>query len=608
MCGIVGYCGNFNARDVILSGLEKLEYRGYDSSGISVFTEGEIVTKKYTGRLKNLVDALLENPVNGNLGIGHTRWATHGAPSDVNAHPHNNTDNTISIVHNGIIENYKEIKEFLIGQGYDFKSDTDTEVFVQLLDYNYENNLLDAVLKSVNMIRGAYAMAIISSKDPDRLIAVRKESPLVLGIGTDGNYIASDIPALLQYTKDVIYLGDSEIADIRKDGYKIMDYSGNVVHHELSHIDWDLNAASKEGYGHFMLKEIYEQPEAVRKTISSKLDSKGMIDFGDGNFTIDELKAFNKIHIVACGTAYHAGLVGKFALEKLLRIPVTINVASEFKSMDPMLDDNILVILVSQSGETADTLSALRYAKSAGAITLAITNVVGSTISREAKKVIYTWAGPEISVASTKAYTTQLIILYLLSLDFAIKLEKISLNTCREMIEELQSISKKQSELLGDFRDFETIAEYITSQPSVYYLGRALDYYSALEGSLKLKEISYVHSEALPAGELKHGSIALLDEGFPVLVIATQPELEEKIVSAIQEVKARGAVVISIAKNEFSNIHELSDYFIGLQSTIDLFMPLLSILPLQLLAYKSAVFRGNDVDKPRNLAKSVTVE
>lgn len=608
MCGIVGYCGNLNAQEVILSGLERLEYRGYDSSGISVFSDGKITTRKFVGRLKNLSQVLDKEPLFGGMGIGHTRWATHGVPSDINSHPHNNSNDTISLVHNGIIENYKEIKELLRDKGYSFTSDTDSEVFAHLLDYNYEDDILKTVLKSVKMIRGAYAMVIVSAKDPDRLVAVRKESPLILGVGEGENFIASDIPALLKYTKDVIYLGDSEVVDLRSDSYKIMDYDGNEIVHEVSHIEWDLDAASKEGYDHFMLKEIHEQPQAVNKTINQKLNSKGDIDFEDGSFSKEELEKFNKFYIVACGTAYHAGLAGKYAIEKLLRIPVSVDVASEFKSMDPILDENTLVILVSQSGETADTLSAMRLAKEKGATTLAITNVVGSTISRESDKVIYTWAGPEISVASTKAYTTQLVTLYLLALDFANKQGKITKEVYRDMLTEMQSIPEKLKVLLGTLDNLDFISEYIVSQNSVYYLGRSLDYYSAMEGSLKLKEISYVHSEALPAGELKHGPIALIEEGFPVVVVSTQSSLEEKVASSIQEVKARGAFVISIARNDFEHVKELSDNFIGLPESNELYMPMLSVAPLQLLAYHGAVIAGNDVDKPRNLAKSVTVE
>lgn len=608
MCGIVGYCGNLNAQEVILSGLERLEYRGYDSSGISVFSDGKITTRKFVGRLKNLSQVLDKEPLFGGMGIGHTRWATHGVPSDINSHPHNNSNDTISLVHNGIIENYKEIKELLRDKGYSFTSDTDSEVFAHLLDYNYEDDILKTVLKSVKMIRGAYAMVIVSAKDPDRLVAVRKESPLILGVGEGENFIASDIPALLKYTKDVIYLGDSEVVDLRSDSYKIMDYDGNEIVHEVSHIEWDLDAASKEGYDHFMLKEIHEQPQAVNKTINQKLNSKGDIDFEDGSFSKEELEKFNKFYIVACGTAYHAGLAGKYAIEKLLRIPVSVDVASEFKSMDPILDENTLVILVSQSGETADTLSAMRLAKEKGATTLAITNVVGSTISRESDKVIYTWAGPEISVASTKAYTTQLVTLYLLALDFANKQGKITKEVYRDMLTEMQSIPEKLKVLLGTLDNLDFISEYIVSQNSVYYLGRSLDYYSAMEGSLKLKEISYVHSEALPAGELKHGPIALIEEGFPVVVVSTQNSLEEKVASSIQEVKARGAFVISIARNDFEHVKELSDNFIGLPESNELYMPMLSVAPLQLLAYHGAVIAGNDVDKPRNLAKSVTVE
>lgn len=608
MCGIVGYCGNLNARDVILSGLEKLEYRGYDSSGISIFKDGKITTRKRVGRLNNLSEILKENPIEGTVGIGHTRWATHGVPSDINSHPHNNGDDSISLVHNGIIENYKEIKEMLASKGYSFKSDTDSEVFAHLLDYTYEGDLLNTVLKSVKMIRGAYAMVIMSSKDPDRLIAIRKESPLILGVGHGENFVASDIPALLKYTKDVVYLGDSEVVDVRRDSYRIMDYFGKTVEREISHIEWDLDAASKEGYEHFMLKEIHEQPEAIHKTLVSRLNSDGKIDFEKSSYTKEELLKFNKFYIVACGTAYHAGLVGKYAIEKLLRIPVTIEVASEFKSGNPILDENTLVILLSQSGETADTLSALRMAKESRASTLAITNVVGSTISREAERVIYTWAGPEISVASTKAYTTQLIIMYLLTLDFGIKLNKINEGEYREKISELGLLPEKLKVLLGSLSDLQQMSEYIVSQPSAYFLGRGMDYYSAMEGSLKLKEISYIHSEALPAGELKHGPIALIEEGFPVIIVSTQGSLEEKVASSIQEVKARGAMIFSIARSDFSHIRELSDYFIGLPVVDELFMPVMTVAPLQLLAYYGAISMGNDVDKPRNLAKSVTVE
>ncbi|MGL5439925.1 MAG: glutamine--fructose-6-phosphate transaminase (isomerizing) [Filifactoraceae bacterium] len=608
MCGIVGYTGSDRASQIILSGLEKLEYRGYDSSGISLCVNNMIETVKFTGRLRNLTEHLEVRPVRANVGIGHTRWATHGEPSERNSHPHMNADGTISVVHNGIIENYQELKEDLINKGYFFVSETDTEVVVHLIDYCYRGDILKAVFEAVNKLKGAFALGIISSNEPEKLIGVRKESPLILGIGKGENYIASDIPAILEYTRDVIFLENGEIAELTKDGVNLFDFEGNTVNRECFHVDWDIEAASKGGYEHFMLKEIFEQPIAIKDTIQRRLDDEGYIKLDDIKLDKKALENITKIYIVACGTAYHAGKVGKFAIEKLAKIPVETDIASEFRYSDPFVDENTLLILVSQSGETADTLAALREAKRKGARIMSITNVVGSSIARESNDVLYTWAGPEVAVASTKAYTTQLVAFYMIALDMALKKETISVEEYHNYINEIMKLPEKVSEIIENLDAEKYVAESICDINALFYLGRGVDYQTALEGALKLKEISYIYTEAFAAGELKHGTIALIEEGTPVIAVATQENLIEKMVSNIREVKARGAKVYSITTKTHKDIQEVSDYTIFIPETIDILQPILSVVPCQAIAYYTSVYKGNDVDKPRNLAKSVTVE
>ena len=608
MCGIVGYIGHLNAQDIVLKGLEKLEYRGYDSAGISIIENNKLYTMKRAGRLKNLEDALKNNPFNGNVGIGHTRWATHGEPNEINAHPHTNSDGSIAVIHNGIIENYIELKEELIKKGYNFKSQTDTEVVAHLVDYYYKDNLFNAVSEAVKRLKGAYALVVISEKDPDKLVAVRHESPMVLGVSDNNGLIfASDIPSVLEYTRDVIYLDNDNIVVADLDSYKIYNKDLVEIKKDITKVEWSLEAASKDGYDHFMIKEIFEQPTAIKDAINRKLKD-GVIDLKDASFTVEEIKDINKIYIVACGTAYHAGEIGKFAIEKFAKIPVITDIASEFRYNSPFIDDKTLLILVSQSGETADTLAALREGKKHGAKILSITNVVGSSISRESDRVLYCYAGPEISVASTKAYTTQLIALYFVALDFAKTLGKMTDSEVNNVIDELKTLPSKIDTILDSLDIYKEIANEIKDSQSIFYLGRGVDYISAKEGALKLKEISYIHTEAFPAGELKHGSIALIEEGTNVFTIATQKSLIEKTASNAQELASRGAHVYSIGRIGESLLEKYSNKVVYVPETLDILMPVLTVIPEQLIAYFTSVAKGNDVDKPRNLAKSVTVE
>ncbi len=608
MCGIVGYIGNKSAQEVILQGLEKLEYRGYDSSGIAVNGKGHIDFKKLKGRLSVLEDYLKENPLVGRVGIGHTRWATHGAPSDVNSHPHFNEKETIAVVHNGIIENYSILKEELIKNGYNFKSQTDTEVVAHLLDSLYDGDLLSTVFKAVERLRGAYALGVISSNNPDELIAVRKESPLVIGVGDGENFIASDIPALLKYTKDVYFLENGDIVHLTKDKITIYDKYKNEAKREKFTVDWDIESASKGGYDHFMLKEIYEQPRAVEETLLRRLDDSGRIVLDDIKLTKEDLDKISKVYIVACGTAYHAGLVGRHLIEKFAKIPVEPDVASEFRYREPFIDKNTLLIAVSQSGETADTLAAIREAKNKGARILSITNVLGSSVARESDDVFYTWAGPEIAVASTKAYTTQLVALYMVALHMANIKGSITEDYYFEIIEKMKELPEKVEEILEKSNEIKNIAEKIKDKKSTFYIGRGLDYQTSMEGALKLKEISYIHTEAFAAGELKHGTIALIEKDTPVIAIASQNHLYEKMVSNIQEVKARGAYTIAIVKEGLDESLNHADETIYIPEVDNILAPVLTVVPTQLLAYYTSVIKGNDVDKPRNLAKSVTVE
>ena len=607
MCGIVGYIGYKQASNILVEGLKKLEYRGYDSAGVAILND-KIKVRKFKGRLINLEESLKTNPIDGTIGIGHTRWATHGEPSDINAHPHSNENITLSVVHNGIIENYLKLKQWLISKGYNFYSETDTEVIPNLIDYYYNGDLLEAVIKATEKFEGSFAIGVISNNEPDKLIAVKKDSPLIVGIGQNEYFIASDIPAVLSHTKDVYLLNDNEFVTLTKDGIDIRTKNKEIIKKEIFHVTWDIDAAEKCGYEDFMLKEIYEQPKAVRDTLAGKIDLNKEISFDNIKFTKNELDNFDKIYIVACGTAYHAGLVGKHAIENLANISVETDIASEFRYRNPMITDKTLVIVVSQSGETADTLAVLRAAKKHGARVLAITNVVGSSIAREADDVFYTLAGPEIAVASTKAYTTQLTAFYILALHFAeVKgtLDSVEIESIKQNI---IAIPSKIEELLKNKDNIKKYASYNFKQKDLFFLGRGLDFSVALEGSLKLKEISYIHSEAYAGGELKHGPIALIEKGTSVITLLTQEHLKDKMISNVKEVTTRGGNILAIVNDGDKSAKSITDDVIFIPKTIDLLTPLLSVIPLQLLAYYIAKLKDCDVDKPRNLAKSVTVE
>ena len=609
MCGIVGYVGDRQAAEFLLDGLSKLEYRGYDSAGIAVYDNGSVRVEKSVGRLSALRDKIKGNVPVGNIGIGHTRWATHGRPSDVNAHPHVDCHNDFAIVHNGIIENYLSLKEELIEKGHVFKSETDTEVVVHLLEDVYQGDFVAAVREVLRRIEGSYALAFMSRKHPDMLVCTKQDNPLIIGLGEGENYIASDIPAIISRTRRTYIMGDGELAVIRKDGIEITDRKGDPVSKKVFEVTWNAEAAEKGGYEHFMLKEIHEQPKAVRDTMSQRITSdKKSISFEELSWTPEYLNSFNKIYIVACGTAYHAGLVGKYYIEKMARVMVEVDVASEFRYRDPIVDDKTLLIVVSQSGETSDTLAALKESKRRGAKTLAITNVVGSSIAREADQVVYTWAGPEIAVASTKAYTTQLVLFFMLALYMTEIKGMIAPKRTAELVEHLQEIPSQISEILSDVDPIKTFAKQYGFNEDVFYIGRGLDYSVSLEGALKLKEISYIHAEAYAAGELKHGTLALIVEGVPVIALATQRNVYEKTLSNIKEVKARDAVVIGIAAEGDTELKKYVDHVMHVPASDEFIMPILSVIPLQLLAYYAAITRGCDVDKPRNLAKSVTVE
>lgn len=608
MCGIVGYIGKNNATKLVLEGLKKLEYRGYDSAGLSMIRDNKLVTFKKKGRIKVLEDSFDQEEFSSNICIGHTRWATHGEPNEINAHPHLSSDRKISVVHNGIIENYLELRNDLTKKGYKFLSQTDTEVIPNVISDNYKGDILEAVFKSTEILRGAYSLGIIDENEGKRLIAVRNSSPLLFAICEDGYFVASDITSVIEHTNKIIYLEDGDVVDMREDFYTIYDKNHKKVEREITEVEISAADASKEGYDHFLIKEIHEQPRLLREVISIKHKDYKINLPAEGSLSLDELKNINKIYVTACGTAFHAGEAGKFAIENLAKIPVISEIASEFRYKNMFVDDKSLVIFVSQSGETADTLAALREAKALGAKTLAITNVVGSSISREADKVVYCYAGPEISVASTKAYTTQVISLYFLAMDIALKLNKITEDEVKEIIENMEKLPGQIEEILKHKDQFEDIAELIKDAKSIFYTGRSLDYITAKEGALKLKEISYIHTESFPSGELKHGSIALIEEGTPVISVATQSSILEKTISNNQELIARGATVISIAEEKNDFVRDSSDVMIEIPDTIDLLTPLLAVIPEQLIAYYASVLLGNDVDKPRNLAKSVTVE
>ncbi len=609
MCGIVGYIGNENACDIIIDGLKKLEYRGYDSAGIALYKEGKIQVRKYKGRIANLEEHLKNEVFDSHVGIGHTRWATHGAPSDENAHPHTNGDSTIAIVHNGIIENFVKLREWLETEHQvTFRSETDSEVIAHLIGLYYEGDLLEAVYKATEKMEGAYAIGAIAAAEPDRIVAVRKDSPLVVGLGEDCNFIASDIPALLKHVRKIYLIENNETVLLTKDQVKIFDQNRKEVKREVFHVTWDADAAEKEGYDHFMLKEIHEQPKGIYETLTRRLDESGKIALDGISLSKEDLDRIDKVYIVACGTAYHAGLVGKYAIEKFAHIPVEVDIASEFRYRDPFVNDRTLFIAVSQSGETLDTLAALREAKKKGARILSVVNVVGSSVARESDDVFYTWAGPEIAVASTKAYTTQLVCMYLIALYMAQLKGVIAQEEYRRILEELKAVPDKLREFLKKEKSIEELAKKQYKRESAFFIGRGADVGISYEGSLKLKEVSYINSFAIAAGELKHGTIALIEQDTLVVALATQDQLYDKMLSNIQEVKARGAYVIGIAKASNREIEKQANDVIYIPDCADEVAPLLAVVPLQLLAYYIAKLRGCDIDKPKNLAKSVTVE
>jgi glucosamine--fructose-6-phosphate aminotransferase (isomerizing) len=610
MCGIVGYLGRDNATPILINGLKHLEYRGYDSAGIAVFNGDCIEVVKAKGRLANLEERLEGREVAGHLGIGHTRWATHGEPSDINSHPHTDVKGEIAVVHNGIIENYAELKAWLIDKGCQFVSETDTEVVAHMLNQYYTGDMKDTLLKVLPKLRGSFALGIIVKSQPDTLYCARKDSPLVVGVGEDGTkYIASDIPAILEYTRDIYLMDNGEIGVLKADGVAFYDEFGAMVSKEIMHVDWDIKSAEKGGYAHFMIKEIHEQPAALRDTMSPHVDPESYtIRQQEMPLTREQVQDIAGITILACGTAYHAGMVGKWLFEAMARIPVEVDIASEFRYRDPIIRPGTLCIIISQSGETADTIAAMREAKRQGARILAITNVVGSTIAREADQVIYTWAGPEIAVASTKAYVSQVMVLTILAADIAHKRGKMSDEELRDYVKELLTIPDKAAEVLEMNSEIQRFAHKHFDKRSVFYLGRGLDYALALEASLKLKEISYIHSEAYAAGELKHGTIALIEPGTLVVSLVTQSKVIEKTISNIIEVKVRGAETLAVAFEGDTKAKEEVKYLFTVPKTSDLFAPMLAIIPMQMLAYYMALEKGCDIDKPRNLAKSVTVE
>lgn len=607
MCGIVGFSGNISAEEVILTGLKKMEYRGYDSAGISLVDEdGNINTLKRVGKLENLQEALKGLEVNSTLGIGHTRWATHGEPSERNAHPQNSNDGNFSVVHNGIIENYLELKDMLTSKGFTFSSDTDTEIIVNLVQYNYKNNVEEAFKKTLSQLKGQYAIGMVSKYEDDTLYAAKYDAPLILGVSKYGYIVTSDVASVLSYTKECIYLDNDEYAVLKKDEFKIYDKLGRKLAKKVVEINWSEEQATKEGFEHFMLKEIFEQPKLINQLMSNK--TKDDFPNLEHMFTKEELINFDSIYIVGCGTAFHAGEVGKFLIENWVNIPVTADIASEFRYKTRFVTEKSLVIFVSQSGETADTIAALKAAKEKGATTLAITNVVGSNITREADVSIYCDAGPEISVASTKAYTTQLVIFYLLTLQIAKELGTLEEHEIKSIIKEMKLLSGKIEVILDNLDVYKEIAQTIKDKDALFYIGRGLDYFTVKEGALKLKEITYIFTEAFPAGELKHGPLALIEKGTPVIAVLAQQNLIDKTISNIKEVKARGAYVVGIAPFGVEKINEVCDDTIFFPTTHDFLTPITAAVPEQLIAYFTSLAKGIDVDKPRNLAKSVTVE
>ena len=608
MCGIVGYIGNQQAAPILLDGLSRLEYRGYDSAGIAVYNGEEIITAKSKGRLKVLSELTHGgDAMPGTLGIGHTRWATHGEPSDVNAHPHMNKNESIVVVHNGIIENYLKLKKKLERKGYEFISETDTEVIAHLLDYYYKGNPLEAVTKIMHRMEGSYALGIIFKEHPDQLYAVRKDSPLIVGHTDGGNILASDVPAVLKYTRDVYFIENEEIVRMTDAKMEFFTVDEEPLEKESVRIEWDVNAAEKGGYDHFMLKEMYEQPKAIIDTFSPRLKNDG-IEIEELNMSDEEIKAIRKLVIVACGSAYHTGVTSKYIFEGLARVPVEVDLASEFRYRDPIFEEGTLVVVISQSGETADTLAALRESQKRGARVLGIVNVVGSSIAREADNVMYTWAGPEIAVATTKAYSSQLIALYLLAMKFAHVRGKIDKKELMQMVSDLKKLPDQVELLLNNKNKIQKFANRYLAAKDVFFIGRGIDYAISLEGSLKLKEISYIHSEAYAAGELKHGTISLIEEGTLVAAVLTQEDLYKKMISNMVEVRTRGAFVLAVTNEGNAEVEEAADYTVYIPNTNKYFANTLAIIPLQLFSYYVSIGRGCDVDKPRNLAKSVTVE
>ncbi len=611
MCGIVGYIGEEQAAPLLLQGLEKLEYRGYDSAGVAVYTGEKLEVAKAKGRLKILSDMLDEGKsLRGTIGIGHTRWATHGAPSDINSHPQVSDSGKFAVVHNGIIENYLTLKTFLMDRGVTFVSETDTEVVAQLLEYYYKKyqcDILEAMIRVIHKVEGSYALGVICQDSPDELYAVRKDSPLIVGLGQGENFIASDVPAILAKTREIYRLSDNEIVRLTRSGVTVFNTDRDEVHKEPVHIDWDVSAAEKGGYEHFMFKEIMEQPKAIRDTISPRIrDGKIVLD--DITLTREQVESFRRIVIVACGSAYHVGVVAKYALEQLTRIPVEVDVASEFRYRHPIIDDKALVLIISQSGETADTLAAMREAKRLGARTLSIVNVVGSSIANESDDVLYTWAGPEIAVATTKAYSTQIAVVYLLALYLADLLGTISPEEYASYLDDLQKLPEQIEAVLQNREHIQYFASRNFNAKDIFFIGRNIDYALSLEGSLKLKEISYIHSEAYAAGELKHGTISLVEDGTLVVALASYLPLFDKTMSNVKEVKARGAYVLGLTVEGKTEIEKETDFVFYLPATNAMMQPSLMVVPLQLFAYYAAAMKGCDIDKPRNLAKSVTVE
>jgi len=607
MCGIVGYVGNKKVLPILIKGLKKLEYRGYDSAGVAIYNNNELKVVKSKGRIVTLEEKASGENLTGTLGIGHTRWATHGEPNDVNSHPHLSQSGNIAVVHNGIIENYLKLKDFLISKGYEFKSETDTEVIAHLVEYHYKGDLVEAVMETIEELEGSYALGVICKDYSDTFVAAKKDSPLVVGLGKGENFIASDIPAILEYTRDIYILEDREIVVIKADSVKVLNSLGTEIKKEVFHVNWDVTAAEKGGYEHFMMKEMCEEPKCIRDTINPRIID-GAIVLDDIKITKEELEKIQKIFIVACGTAYHAGVVAKYVIEKLARIPVEVDVASEFRYRDPIVSDKDLVIIISQSGETLDTLAAMREAKSRGARILSIVNVVGSSIARESNDLLYTWAGPEIAVASTKAYNTQLCALYLVAIDFAFKLGQITEEMYKSLLIELKKIPEIVEEVLKTKDVIQKFAAQHYNAKSIFFIGRGLDYALSMEGSLKLKEISYIHSEAYAGGELKHGTIALIEKGTLVVCPMTQDTLMDKMISNIVEVKSRGAVILAITQEKNSKVDKVADVVVNIPNINPLLAPIAAVTPLQLFAYYMSVLKGCDVDKPRNLAKSVTVE